>query len=89
MTKPEARRKLAEIIAAHGVNTPAHLEKATRPAVTLDSIADAWETKLLRIGHSSLRITSGYTHFEHQQKREMAERLLSCTQNGSLYSIAN
>jgi len=42
-----------------------------------------------QIGHSSLRITSNYTHFEHNQKREMAERLLSCTQNGSLYSIAN
>jgi integrase len=42
-----------------------------------------------QIGHSSLRVTSNYTHFEHNQKREMAERLLSCTQNGSLYSIAN
>jgi len=41
-----------------------------------------------QIGHSSLRITSNYTHFEHNQKREMAERLLSCTQNGSLYSVA-
>ncbi len=42
-----------------------------------------------QIGHSSLRITSNYTHFEHKQKREMAERLLSCTQNGSLYTVAN
>jgi integrase len=41
-----------------------------------------------QIGHSSLRITSNYTHFEHKQKREMAERLLSCTQTGSLYSVA-
>jgi hypothetical protein len=42
-----------------------------------------------QIGHSSLRITSNYTHFEHGQKREMAERLLSCTQTGNLYSVAN
>ena len=42
-----------------------------------------------QIGHSSLRITSIYTHFEHQQKREMAERLLHCTQNGRLYSLPN
>jgi hypothetical protein len=41
-----------------------------------------------QIGHSSLRIASNYTHFEHKQKREMAERLLSCTQTGSLYSVA-
>jgi integrase len=42
-----------------------------------------------QIGHSSLRITSNYTHFEHKQKREMAERLLSCTQSGDLYTVAN
>jgi len=36
-----------EIIAALGVNTPQHLERATKPAVTFDSIADAWEAKLL------------------------------------------
>lgn len=41
-----------------------------------------------QIGHSSLRVTSNYTHFEHRQKREMAERLLSCTQNDKLYSVA-
>jgi integrase len=42
-----------------------------------------------QIGHSSLRTTSNYTHFEHNQKRDMAERLLSCTQNNGLYSVAN
>ncbi len=42
-----------------------------------------------QIGHSSLRITSNYTHFEHGQKREMVEKLLSCTQSGDLYTIAN
>jgi integrase len=42
-----------------------------------------------QIGHSSLRITSNYTHFEHKQKREMVEKLLFCTQNAGLYTIAN
>ncbi len=41
-----------------------------------------------QIGHSSLRITSNYTHFEHKHKREMAERLLSGTQSGELYTVA-
>jgi integrase len=42
-----------------------------------------------QIGHSSLRITSNYTHFEHGQKREMVEKLLSCTQTADLYTVAN
>ena len=42
-----------------------------------------------QIGHSSLRVTSNYTHFEHGQKREMVEKLLSCTQNADLYTVAN
>jgi integrase len=42
-----------------------------------------------QIGHSSLRVTSTYTHFEHQQKIDMAEQLLSCTQSGKLYSLPN
>jgi len=42
-----------------------------------------------QIGHSSLKITSIYTHFEHEKKRALAEQLLSCTQDGSLYTIAN
>lgn len=42
-----------------------------------------------QVGRSSLRITSIYTHFEHKQKREMAERLLSCTQSSNLYSTVN
>jgi len=42
-----------------------------------------------QIGHSDLRITSNYTHFEHRQKREMVEKLLSCTQNAGLYTVAN
>jgi integrase len=42
-----------------------------------------------QIGHSSLRIASNYPHFEHNQKREMAEKLLSCTQSADLYTVAN
>jgi hypothetical protein len=42
-----------------------------------------------QIGHSSLKVTSTYTHFEHEKKRALAERLLSCTQNGSLYPNLN
>jgi len=53
MTKPEARRKLMAIIEAEGVNTPQHLERALKPAVTFNSIADAWEAKRLPLLHSS------------------------------------
>jgi integrase len=42
-----------------------------------------------QIGHSSLRITSNHTHFEYGQKREMVEKLLSCTQTADLYTVAN
>jgi integrase len=55
MTKPEARRKLMDIIVAEGVNTPKHLEKATKPAVTFNSIADEWEEKRLPMLYASTR----------------------------------
>jgi len=55
MTKPEARRKLLEIIEAEGVNTPQHLEKALKRAVTFDTIADEWEAKRLPMLHTSSR----------------------------------
>ena len=55
MTKPEARRKLMEIIEAEGINKPQHLEKVLKPAVTFDSIADAWESKSLPLLHDSSR----------------------------------
>jgi integrase len=44
---------------------------------------------LSQIGHSSLRVTSNYTHFAHQQKRDLAEHLLSCAQNAQLCSVVN
>jgi integrase len=37
-----------------------------------------------QIGHSSLRITSMYTHFEHGQKPALAEKLLFCTQKAAV-----
>jgi integrase len=55
MTKPEARRRLMEIIEAEGVNTSQHLEKALKPAVTFNKIADEWETKRLPMLHTSSR----------------------------------
>jgi hypothetical protein len=40
-----------------------------------------------QVGHSSLRTTSGYTHFSEAFVRETAERLgASCTQNGTLHT---
>ena len=46
-----------------------------------------------QVGHSSLRTTSGYTHFTEAFKRETVERLApkrtSCTQMAELYSIEN
>jgi integrase len=44
---------------------------------------------LSEIGHTSLRMTGRYTHFSDQQRREMAEGLLSCGQNGELWSSVN
>jgi integrase len=44
---------------------------------------------LSQIGHSSLRVTSLYTHFAHQQKRDLAEHLLSCAQTPQLCSLPN
>jgi integrase len=57
MTKPEARRKLMDIIEAEGVNTPQHLERALKTAVTFNNIADAWEVKRLPLLYKSSQIT--------------------------------
>ncbi len=60
MTKPEARRKLMDIIEAEGVNKPQHLERALKPVVTFNAIADAWEAKRLPLLHNSSQfITPG------------------------------
>lgn len=47
LTKPEAKRKLLEIITAEGVNTPTHLERSLRPPTVFNDVADAWELKRL------------------------------------------
>ncbi len=47
LTRPEAKRKLLEIITEEGVNTPAHLERALKPPTTFNDVADAWEAKRL------------------------------------------
>lgn len=47
LTKPEARRKLLEVIAEEGVNTPEHLERSVKPLTTFNEIADAWEERRL------------------------------------------
>jgi Phage integrase, N-terminal SAM-like domain len=58
MTKPEARRRLMDIIEAEGINKPQHLDKALKPVVTFNSIADAWESKRLpMLQNSSQTIT--------------------------------
>ena len=44
---------------------------------------------LSQIGHSSLRVSSLYTHFEDKQKRELAEQLLFCAQTPMLCSAPN
>jgi integrase len=60
MTKPEARRKLSDIIIEEGVNTPEHLEestKPTKPIVNFNAMADAWEQRRL----PQLALSSQYT----------------------------
>src|SRR2546422_11282341 len=47
LTRPEAKRKLLDIITTEGVNTPAHLERSLRPPTTFGDVAEAWETKRL------------------------------------------
>lgn len=50
MTKPEARRKLMDIIIEEGVNTPEHLDASSKPAVPIvnfNAVAYAWELRRL------------------------------------------
>ncbi len=57
LTRPEAKRKLLDIITTEGVNTPAHLERSLRPPTTFGDVAEAWETKRL----PQLKQSSQYT----------------------------
>jgi len=65
MTKPEARRKLMDIIETEGVNKPQHLERALKPVVTFNSIADAWEAKRLPLLHNSSKVIIPYRLRSH------------------------
>jgi len=47
LTRPEAKRRLLDIIMQEGVNTPSHLQRSLRPPTTFADVADAWEAKRL------------------------------------------
>jgi integrase len=47
LTKPQAKLKLKDLLAAQGVNTPEHLKRSLRPPTTFDAVADLWESKRL------------------------------------------
>ena len=48
ITKPEAKRKLLDIITQEGVNTPSHLERSLKSPLVFADIANAWEAKRLQ-----------------------------------------
>ena len=54
MTKPEAKRRLLDIISSEGINEPAHLERALGSAKTFNDVADQWERiRVPKLGLSS------------------------------------
>lgn len=57
LTKPEARRKLLELLEERGINTSEHLDRATRTLPTLQDAFQAWESGRL----SKLAPSSQYT----------------------------
>jgi integrase len=57
LTRPEAKRRLLDIIIDEGVNTPSHLQRSLRPPTTFADVADAWEVKRL----PQLKESSRYT----------------------------
>jgi integrase len=58
LTKPQARLKLRTMLSDEGVNTPEHLERSLRPAITFNDVADQWESKRL----SQLKESSRYSN---------------------------
>lgn len=56
MTKPEARRRLLDIISSEGINEPTYLERALGSAKTFNDVADQWE----RIRVPKLGLNSQY-----------------------------
>ena len=57
LTRPEAKRKLLDLITQEGVNTPTHLERSQRSPTTFADVADAWELKRL----AQLKESNRYT----------------------------
>ena len=54
MTKPEAKRRLLELISNEGINAPTYLERALGNAKTFNEVADKWEQmRLPKLGQSS------------------------------------
>jgi integrase len=54
MTKPEAKRRLLEMLSSEGINAPTYLERALGSAKTFNEVADKWEQmRLPKLGQSS------------------------------------
>lgn len=51
MTKPEADRKLLELIEREGVNTTKHLEPSRRPAITFGDVSRSWRDNHLNVNN--------------------------------------
>ena len=60
MTKPEAKRKLKQMIADMGIDTPAHLERATATVQTFEQKADWWESNVSSLHKGSSQDSSRY-----------------------------
>lgn len=54
MTKPEAKRKLLDLLSNDGINGPGHLERALGSAKTFSQVVEQWEAvRLPKLGASS------------------------------------
>ena len=65
MTKPQARRKLAEMLDELGVNTSAHLQRALMPVKTFAEEAKWWEENVLIHHKPSSQNSSHYIIKKH------------------------
>ncbi len=58
MTKTEAKQKLRILLTEQGIDTREYFERARKPAVTFDGIADEWERKRLPMLKPSTQYTA-------------------------------
>jgi len=65
MTKPEARRKLQQMLEETGVNTEVHLDKALKPVVLFKENAGWWEENVMPMHKPSSRNSSHYIIKKH------------------------